>query len=81
MLTVARTLKTAFSAAVAAALALGATDVRASAAPASACTIDYQAGQIGACQSTAHCQGGCLWFYPENGGTGFCWNGCCQCAT
>jgi hypothetical protein len=81
MLPAARTLKAAFGAAVAVALAMGATDARASAAPASDCTIDYQSGYIGACQSHAHCQGGCLWFYPENGGTGFCAGGCCHCAT
>lgn len=80
MVSATRAAKVLFGLGIAAALGMGATDVRATPAAAGACTVDYSVGLIGACQSTTHCQSGCAWFYPENGGTGFCRNGCCTCA-
>jgi hypothetical protein len=81
MLSRTRAAKTLFGLVIAGALGFGATEVAASARGTATCPFDLQSGYIGACQSQSHCESGCAWYYPENGGTGMCRNGCCLCAT
>lgn len=78
MLSSTKAAKALFGVAVAAALGFGAAEARASVQ--NECTIDYATGAIGACQSQSHCEAGCEWYYPENGGAGMCRDGCCVCA-
>jgi len=70
-----------FSVAIAAALAFGASQLMASPQAAAACPFNPAAGQVGACSTQAACSQTCLSYFPENGGTGFCRQGCCLCAT
>jgi hypothetical protein len=68
-----------FGAAIAAALGFGATQLAASPKQAT-CPFNPGAGQMGACSTQAACEQTCLANFPENGGIGNCFRGCCTCA-
>jgi hypothetical protein len=71
-----------FSAAIAVALGFGASQLMASTqAASSTCPFDPANGNVGACSTQAACSQTCLSYFPENGGTGTCFRGCCLCAT
>lgn len=61
-------------------LAFGVHAVLAQSTPASACPVNYDAGDIGvACVVNEDCTEPCKFYYPDSPG-GFCRAGCCRCA-
>ncbi|HEX6747263.1 MAG TPA: hypothetical protein VF092_08170 [Longimicrobium sp.] len=81
MLDTTRVARAVFGVAIAAALGFGASQLSASPRAASTCPFNPSAGLVGACSSQANCESQCLAWFPENGGVGHCFQGCCTCAT
>ncbi|HEX6370362.1 MAG TPA: hypothetical protein VF006_15685 [Longimicrobium sp.] len=76
MIQSAKVVKALFGMAVAASLAFGATDARATVRE--ACYINWETGHIGFCLGQGACDGRCMNRYPGSPG-GWCVDGCCNC--
>jgi hypothetical protein len=76
MIQSAKAVKALFGVAVAASLAFGATDARATVR--TACSVNYGTGHIGSCLVQEGCDARCMMRYPGSPG-GWCVDGCCTC--